>query len=51
MHRESPYHRRRGLAGASAVAGIRQQDATGPILLISAEHDPPYDRPNTFVPI
>ena len=34
-----------GLAGAAAVAGIRQHDTTGSILLVSAEHDPPYDRP------
>jgi 3-phenylpropionate/trans-cinnamate dioxygenase ferredoxin reductase subunit len=34
-----------GLAGAAAVDGIRERDATGPILLISAEHDAPYDRP------
>src|SRR5206468_9393736 len=34
-----------GLAGAAAVEGIRQHDAAGSILLISAEHDPPYDRP------
>src|SRR5262247_3291976 len=34
-----------GLAGGAAVEGIRQHDATGSILLISAEHDAPYDRP------
>jgi NADPH-dependent 2,4-dienoyl-CoA reductase/sulfur reductase-like enzyme len=34
-----------GLAGAAAVEGIRQHDGAGPILLISAEHDAPYDRP------
>ena len=34
-----------GLAGAAAVEGIRQHDAAGSILLISAEQDPPYDRP------
>jgi len=34
-----------GLAGAAAVAGIRQHDTTGSILLVSAEQDPPYDRP------
>ena len=34
-----------GLAGAAAVEGIRQHDAGGSILLISAEHDAPYDRP------
>src|SRR5262249_5032653 len=34
-----------GLAGAGAVEGIRQHDTSGSILLISAEHDSPYDRP------
>jgi NADPH-dependent 2,4-dienoyl-CoA reductase/sulfur reductase-like enzyme len=34
-----------GLAGAAAVDGIRRHDASGSILLISAEHDAPYDRP------
>jgi 3-phenylpropionate/trans-cinnamate dioxygenase ferredoxin reductase subunit len=34
-----------GLAGAAAVEGIRRHDSTGSILLISSEHDPPYDRP------
>src|SRR5438094_4697802 len=34
-----------GLAGAAAIAGIRQHDTTGSILLVSAEHDLPYDRP------
>jgi NADPH-dependent 2,4-dienoyl-CoA reductase/sulfur reductase-like enzyme len=34
-----------GLAGASAVEGIRQVDPRGPILLLGAEKDPPYDRP------
>ena len=34
-----------GLTGAAAVKGIRQHDAKGPILLISAEPDLPYDRP------
>jgi len=34
-----------GLTGAAAVEGIRQHDAKGPILLISAEPDLPYDRP------
>jgi 3-phenylpropionate/trans-cinnamate dioxygenase ferredoxin reductase subunit len=34
-----------GLAGASAVEGIRQADARGPILLLGAEEDLPYDRP------
>ena len=34
-----------GQAWAAAVQGIRQHDAAGSILLISAEHDAPYDRP------
>lgn len=34
-----------GLAGAAAIEGIRDRDPAGSILLISAEHDPPYDRP------
>ena len=34
-----------GLAGASAVEGIREQDKTGTILLIAAEKHLPYDRP------
>jgi len=34
-----------GLTGAAAVEGIRQHDPGGPILLISAEPDLPYDRP------
>jgi NADPH-dependent 2,4-dienoyl-CoA reductase/sulfur reductase-like enzyme len=34
-----------GLTGAAAVEGIRQHDPSGPILLISAEPDLPYDRP------
>lgn len=34
-----------GLAGAGAIEGIRQHDSNGSILLVSAEHDPPYDRP------
>src|SRR5947207_9539305 len=34
-----------GLAGAGAVDGIRQHDASGSILLISGERDAPYDRP------
>ena len=34
-----------GLAGAAAVEGIRQRDTAGSILLISAEHSLPYDRP------
>ena len=34
-----------GLAGASAVEGIREKDANGPVLLIGEEKYPPYDRP------
>lgn len=34
-----------GLAGASAVEGIREVDQRGSILLIGAEQDKPYDRP------
>lgn len=34
-----------GLAGASAVQGIRELDKKGPILLIGGEQHLPYDRP------
>jgi 3-phenylpropionate/trans-cinnamate dioxygenase ferredoxin reductase component len=34
-----------GLAGASAIEGIRERDAEGAILLIGAEPHPPYHRP------
>jgi NADPH-dependent 2,4-dienoyl-CoA reductase/sulfur reductase-like enzyme len=34
-----------GLAGASAVEGIRERDKDGPILLIGLEKHLPYDRP------
>lgn len=34
-----------GLAGAAAVAGIRELDAQGTVLLISREKDLPYERP------
>ena len=34
-----------GLAGASAVEGIRQKDRHGSILLVGTENDLPYDRP------
>jgi NADPH-dependent 2,4-dienoyl-CoA reductase/sulfur reductase-like enzyme len=34
-----------GLAGASAVEGIREQDKNGAILLIGTEKHLPYDRP------
>jgi NADPH-dependent 2,4-dienoyl-CoA reductase/sulfur reductase-like enzyme len=33
------------MAGASAVEGIRERDPRGPILLLGAENDLPYDRP------
>ena len=34
-----------GLAGASAVEGIRELDVAGRILLVSEENHLPYDRP------
>jgi 3-phenylpropionate/trans-cinnamate dioxygenase ferredoxin reductase subunit len=34
-----------GLAGASAVQGIRESDPQGTILLLGAENELPYDRP------
>ena len=34
-----------GLAGASAIEGVREKDAAGSILLISDEKHLPYDRP------
>jgi 3-phenylpropionate/trans-cinnamate dioxygenase ferredoxin reductase subunit len=34
-----------GLAGASAVEGIRSNDRESPILLLSRENHPPYNRP------
>jgi 3-phenylpropionate/trans-cinnamate dioxygenase ferredoxin reductase subunit len=34
-----------GLAGASAVEGIREIDKSGAVLLVGAETDLPYDRP------
>jgi len=34
-----------GLAGASAIQGIRELDKSGPILLIGGEQHLPYDRP------
>ena len=34
-----------GMTGDSAIAGIRELDEQGPILLISAEPNPPYNRP------
>ncbi|MBZ0221010.1 MAG: FAD-dependent oxidoreductase [Candidatus Methylomirabilis sp.] len=34
-----------GLAGASAIKGIRERDKKGGVLLIGAESERPYDRP------
>ncbi len=34
-----------GLAGASAIEGIRSRDPEGPILMLSRENHPPYHRP------
>jgi NADPH-dependent 2,4-dienoyl-CoA reductase/sulfur reductase-like enzyme len=34
-----------GLAGASAIEGIRERDRSGSILLLGGEADLPYDRP------
>jgi NADPH-dependent 2,4-dienoyl-CoA reductase/sulfur reductase-like enzyme len=34
-----------GMTAAAAVSGLREQDKTGSIGLIAAEHEPPYDRP------
>jgi 3-phenylpropionate/trans-cinnamate dioxygenase ferredoxin reductase component len=34
-----------GMAGDAAIGGIREVDAAGPVGLIGAESDPPYDRP------
>ena len=34
-----------GLAGTAAAAAIRERDARGSILILSAEKHPPYDRP------
>ena len=34
-----------GVAGASAVEGIRSRDAEGGILLLARENYPPYHRP------
>ncbi len=34
-----------GLAGASAIEGIRERDTSGSILLVGAESHLPYDRP------
>ena len=34
-----------GIAGASAIEGIREHDREGSILLVSRENHPPYRRP------
>ena len=34
-----------GLAAASAVAGIRERDTEGTILVVSRENHAPYNRP------
>ena len=34
-----------GLAGASAIKGIRERDMDGRVMLLGAEADRPYDRP------
>jgi 3-phenylpropionate/trans-cinnamate dioxygenase ferredoxin reductase subunit len=34
-----------GHAGAAAVEGIRSQDPTGSVLMLSRDNHPPYDRP------
>lgn len=34
-----------GMAAAAAVSGLHEQDKTGSIGLIAAEHETPYDRP------
>jgi NADPH-dependent 2,4-dienoyl-CoA reductase/sulfur reductase-like enzyme len=34
-----------GMTAAAAVRGIREEDPSGPITIVSEEHDPPYDRP------
>jgi NADPH-dependent 2,4-dienoyl-CoA reductase/sulfur reductase-like enzyme len=34
-----------GMAAAAAVSGIREIDKNGTIGIITAEHEPPYDRP------
>ena len=33
------------LAGATAAATLREEGADGPVTLIGAEHEPPYERP------
>ncbi len=34
-----------GMTGAAAAVGIRELDPTGTITIISADHEPPYNRP------
>jgi NAD(P)H-nitrite reductase large subunit len=34
-----------GLAGTSAIEGIRERDQTGSVLLLAREPHSPYDRP------
>ena len=34
-----------GMTGAAAANGIRELDPTGTITIISADHEPPYNRP------
>lgn len=34
-----------GMAAAAAVSGLREHDRNGTIGIITAEHEPPYDRP------
>ena len=34
-----------GLAGAKAVEGLRDSGATGPVTVLAAEPDAPYERP------
>ena len=33
------------LAGATAAVTLREEGADGPVILIGAEHEPPYERP------
>jgi NADPH-dependent 2,4-dienoyl-CoA reductase/sulfur reductase-like enzyme/nitrite reductase/ring-hydroxylating ferredoxin subunit len=35
-----------GAAGLSAATTLRQEGYDGPVILVSADSDPPYDRPN-----
>jgi 3-phenylpropionate/trans-cinnamate dioxygenase ferredoxin reductase component len=34
-----------GVAGATAAITLREESADGPVILIGAEHEPPYERP------